>query len=126
MSFKTPSYRFMNISAAPLVCILLVLVIIDSTHASTVAESVFTSLFLSSHFNANLTPFIRVFNSATFMGLAYETNLITGGCPHGVKLKARDCEIVASEFKLRSRYYNHFQTNTLGKGMNPLIFPVMG
>ena len=26
-----------------------------------------------------------------------------------------------SEFELQSRYYIHFQTNTLGKGMNPLI-----
>ena len=33
---------------------------------------------------------------------------------------------VVSEFELQSRYYIHFQTNTLGKGMNPLILPSMG
>ena len=48
------------------------------------------------------------------------------GCPHGVIVKAMDCRIVASEFVLQSRYYVHFQANTLGKGMNPLILPAMG
>ena len=48
------------------------------------------------------------------------------GCPRGVMLKAMDCGIVVSEFVLQSRYYVHFQTNTLGKGMNPLILPAMG
>ena len=36
-----------------------------------------------------------------------------------------DCGMVASKFELQSRYYVHFRTNTLGKGMNPLILPVM-
>ena len=49
-----------------------------------------------------------------------------GGCPHGVMVKAVDCGIVISEFELRLRYYVHFQTNTLGKGMNPLILAAMG
>ena len=40
--------------------------------------------------------------------------------------KAMDCEIVVSEFELQSRYYVYFRTNTLGKGMNPLILPGMG
>ena len=48
------------------------------------------------------------------------------GCPRGVIVKARDCGIVVSEFDLQSRYYVHFRTNTLGKGMNPLILPAMG
>ena len=48
------------------------------------------------------------------------------GCPHNVMVKAIDSGIVVSEFKLQSRYYIYFQTNTLGKGMNPLIFPAMG
>ena len=34
-------------------------------------------------------------------------------CPHGVMVKAL-------------HYYIHFQTNTLGKGMNPQILPAMG
>ena len=49
-----------------------------------------------------------------------------GGCPRGVMVKAMDCGIVVSESVLQLRYYVHFRTNTLGKGMNPLILPAMG
>ena len=49
-----------------------------------------------------------------------------GVCPHGVMVEAMDCGIVVSEFELQSRYYVHFRTNTLGKGMNPLILLAMG
>ena len=49
-----------------------------------------------------------------------------GGCPRVVMVKAMDCGIIVSKFKLQSHYYIHFQTNTLGKGMNPLILPAMG
>ena len=48
------------------------------------------------------------------------------GCSHGVMLKALDYGIVVSEFELQSHCYIHFRTNTLGKGMNPLIHPAMG
>ena len=48
------------------------------------------------------------------------------GCPHGVIVKAMDCRIIVSEFVLHWHYYAHFQTNTLGKGMNPLILLSMG
>ena len=48
------------------------------------------------------------------------------GCPRGVMVKALDCGIVVREFVLQSCYYVHFWANTLGKGMNPLIFPAMG
>ena len=48
------------------------------------------------------------------------------GCPRGVMVKAMDCGIVVLEFVLQSRYYVHFRTNTLGKGMNPVILPAMG
>ena len=48
------------------------------------------------------------------------------GCPHGVMVKVLDCGIIVNEFKLQSRYNVHFQKNTLGKGMNPLILPAMG
>ena len=48
------------------------------------------------------------------------------GCPRGVMVKAIDSGIVVSEFVLQSRYYVHFRTNTLGKGMNPLILRAMG
>ena len=49
-----------------------------------------------------------------------------GGCPRGVMVKAMDCRIRVNESILQSHYYNHFQANTLGKGMNPLILPAMG
>ena len=48
------------------------------------------------------------------------------GCPRGVMVKAMDCGIVVNEFKFQLRYYVHFGTNTLRKGMNPLILPAMG
>ena len=48
------------------------------------------------------------------------------GCPCGVMVKVMDCEIVAREFELQSRYYVHFRTNTPGKGRNPLILLAMG
>ena len=47
-------------------------------------------------------------------------------CPRGVMVKAMDYRIVIREFVLQSRYYVHFQANTLGKGGNPLILPAMG
>ena len=43
----------------------------------------------------------------------------------GVMVKALDGRIVVNKFELQSRYYVHFWTNTLGKGVNPLILPVM-
>ena len=52
--------------------------------------------------------------------------LTTRECPRGVRVKAMDCGIVVSEFVLQSRYYVHIRSNTLGKGMNPLILPAMG
>ena len=48
------------------------------------------------------------------------------GCPRGVMVKAMDCGILVREFVLQSRYCVNFRTNTLGKGMNPLILPTMG
>ena len=41
-------------------------------------------------------------------------------------VKVLDCGIVVSKFELQSRYYVHFQTNTFGKGMNPLNLPAKG
>ena len=48
---------------------------------------------------------------------------IVGGwdSSYGVVDNVPDCNIVVSEFKLQSCYYVHFWTNTLGKGINPLI-----
>ena len=56
----------------------------------------------------------------------FEKNMVKRGCPSGVMVKAMDCGIVVRKFVLQSRYYVHFQANTLGKGMNPLILPAMG
>ena len=33
----------------------------------------------------------------------------------------QDCDPEVNEFELQSRYYVHFRTNNLGKGMNPLF-----
>ena len=58
--------------------------------------------------------------------LTREDKLCDQGCPHGVMVKVMDCGIIVSEFVLQSCYYVHFRANTLGKGMNPLIFPAIG
>ena len=55
----------------------------------------------------------------------YLTLIIVRGCPRGVMVKAMDCGIEVSEFKLQSLYYVHFRANTLGKGVNLLILPTM-
>ena len=41
--------------------------------------------------------------------------------PRGVMVKAMGCGVGVSEFKLQSRYYIHFWTSTLKKGMSPLF-----
>ena len=33
-----------------------------------------------------------------------------------------ECDIIVNRSELQSQYYIHFQTNTLWKDMNPLIF----
>ena len=38
-----------------------------------------------------------------------------------VHLSVLNCDIVVSEFELHLHYYGHFQTHTLGKGINNLI-----
>ena len=48
------------------------------------------------------------------------------GNPRGVVANVLDCDIVVSEFELLSRYYVHFRTNALGKGMNFTYLPVIG
>ena len=41
-------------------------------------------------------------------------------------VKVLDCGLKVSKFKFQLHYYIHFQANTLGKGMNPFILPVLG
>ena len=48
------------------------------------------------------------------------------GDPCNVMVKTMDWGIVVSVFELQPRYYVLSRINTLGKGMNPLILPVMG
>ena len=56
------------------------------------------------------------------LGITFNISFLAA-CPRGVMVKAMHCGIVVREFVLQSRYYVHFRTNTLGKGMNPLILP---
>ena len=41
----------------------------------------------------------------------------------GGVVNVQNYEILVSEFELRSRYYVHFRTNTLGKDINCLTTP---
>ncbi len=72
------------------------------------------------------SSFVGVFNRGSLVKVTAATsakvNQHLTGCPRGVMVKA----IVVREFVLQSRYYVYFRTNTLGKGMNPLILPAMG
>ena len=77
------------------------------------AKSIFKQIIVSYCELALLTKFLY---DGTALGL------YGGGDPRGVMFKAIDCGIVVSEFVLQSRYYVHFQANTLGKGMNLLSF----
>ena len=43
-----------------------------------------------------------------------------------VMVKAMDCEIIVSVFELQSRYYVHFEANTLGKVMTAPYPPSYG
>ena len=48
------------------------------------------------------------------------------GNPHGVIAKGLDSGLKVKEFELQSCCYIHFQTNTLGEGINPYNFPTIG
>ena len=43
--------------------------------------------------------------------------------PYIVVPNVQGCDIGVTEFELQSFYYVHIRTNTLGKGMNPLVSP---
>ena len=79
----------------------------------TMVKSLYIYIYIYIYTHTHTTMFIYFYKK------------IRVGCPRGVMVKAMDCEIVR-EFKLQSRHYVHFWTNTLRKGMNPLIFPAMG
>ena len=48
-----------------------------------------------------------------------DLNSVGGGAVANVL----DCDILVSEFELKSRYYVYFRTNTFRKVMNTLILP---
>ena len=52
--------------------------------------------------------------------------ITNGWYPHSLMVKVIDCGMLVSEFELQLRYYLHFQTNTLEKGMNRLTLLAMG
>ena len=68
----------------------------------------------------------RIFSDIIFpvqKTLGNEKSFFCGGVGSCVMAKALDCRFEVSEFELQSRYYIHFQTNTLGRGMNLIIPP---
>ena len=59
----------------------------------------------------------------------YKNNTIphdTEESPRGAVANVLNCNIVVSEFRLHSRYYIHFRSNTLGKRYEPIYYPAMG
>ena len=73
--------------------------------------------------NPTSTSYLILFRQAF---LEYIPQIFLVGCPRGEMVKAMDCGIVKREFELQPRYYIHFRTNTLGRGMNPFILSAMG
>ena len=59
------------------------------------------------------------------MSRRLECSLDEPRTPRDVLAKMLNCDIVVSEFELQSHNYIYFGINTLGKGMNPFIFPAM-
>ena len=77
-----------------------------------------------------ITPSLKGTGFMLFVDLGfidmYPTSNQARGCLRAVMVKAMDCGIVVREFVLQLRYYVRFRTNTLGKGMTPLILPAIG
>ena len=71
---------------------------------------------------------LNLYRKKQLIGKSKVVNYIfnNNNCPRGVMVKSMDCGIVVREFVLQSCSYVHFQANTLGKGMNPVILPAMG
>ena len=63
---------------------------------------------------------LSVYYSLSLSLYIYIYIYIQGG-PWGIMANVMDCGLKISEFELQLCYYIHFQSNTLGKGMNPLI-----
>ena len=87
-------------------------------------ENVRKSL-LNYSFHTNLSILPCLFQSLWPVHPMVFLKCLSRRCLCGVMVKMLDCTIVVSKFKLQPCYYVHFRTNTLGKGMNPLILPAM-
>ena len=96
---------------------------------------IYISIYLSIYVYINLSLFLSIYLSVRICPCTRRawththTHAYTytrGGGPRCVMVKAMDCGIVVREFVLQSRYYVHFWTNTLGKGMNPTYPPSYG
>ncbi len=59
-------------------------------------------------------------------GMSSTTSLPLLQGPLLSKVVALDRVLSMDQIELKSRYYVHFRTYTLGKGMNPIILPAMG
>ena len=62
----------------------------------------------------------KIKNTKSFV-FFYQLHLKPGTSPHSIMVKVMDCDLKVIELKLHLYYYIHFQTNTPGKDMNPLI-----
>ena len=72
----------------------------------------------------SFTFFNRTLLASSFILIPFSLTL--SFLRNGVMIKALNSRIVVSESGLQSKYYVQFQTNTLGKGMNPFIPPNHG
>ena len=54
-----------------------------------------------------------------------EISLLLEKSLRGVETNVMNCDIVISEFELKSSYYVHFQTNTFGKYVKTFIPPTL-
>ena len=59
--------------------------------------------------------FMHLYGTASSMKVYFQKLMFV----ISIMVEVLDCRIVVSEFELQLRYYIHFRTNTLGKGMNP-------
>ena len=70
----------------------------------------------------NINNGIGIYNNSRFITTVPNCFSYHSGITPRVELaNVMDCDIIVSDFQLKSPYYVHFQTNTLKKGMSLLI-----
>ena len=90
------------------------------------ADHCYDYLLFVCYASLGITPFYRLSRSTSLKKSWHRTyTLLMGEGFSGLLVNAIHCRIVVSESELQRRYYVHFRTNTIGKGMIPLIFPAM-